>query len=53
MKFLIVRVVESWHGFPREIVGAPSLEVFQASSEHPALVEGVPAEGRRVEWDDP
>ncbi|KFV47664.1 hypothetical protein N341_11921, partial [Tyto alba] len=29
-KFFIMRVVKHWHRFPREVVGAPSLETFKA-----------------------
>ena len=29
-KFLTNRVVRCWHRLPRELVGAPSLEVFKA-----------------------
>jgi len=38
--------VRPWHRLPREAVAAPSVEgQVGSSSEHPALVEGVPAGG--------
>jgi len=47
-----VRVVRPWPRLPREAVAAPSLAGVQGqvgwSSEHPGLVEGVPADGRGV-----
>ncbi|KFM07518.1 hypothetical protein AS27_14724, partial [Aptenodytes forsteri] len=32
-KFFTVRVVTHWHRLPREVVDAPSLEVFKARLE--------------------
>ena len=29
--FFVLRVVGHWHRLPREVVGAPSLETFQAT----------------------
>lgn len=40
-EFCSTRVVKHWHRFPREVVGALSLETFK--SESPDLDEGVPA----------
>jgi len=49
-KFLPMRVVRPWPRLPREAVDAPSLASAQGqvgwSSEHPGLVEDVPAHGR-------
>lgn len=32
-KFLRIRVVRPWHRLPREVVGTPSLEMFQVRLE--------------------
>ena len=39
-----MRVVTEWHRLPRNVVGAPSLEIFEVSqdSEQPDLLEDVP-----------
>lgn len=39
-----MRVVKEWHRLPRNVVGAPSLEIFEVSqdSEQPGLLEDVP-----------
>jgi len=28
-KFFMIRIVKHWHSFPREVVDAPSLEMFK------------------------
>jgi len=47
-----MRVLRQWPRLPREAVAAPFPGSVQGqvgwSSEHPGLVEGVPADGRRV-----
>ena len=46
-------VVRRWNRFPREVVDAPSLEVFKGRSdwgfEQPDLVKDVPAHGRALD----
>jgi len=43
-------VVKHWHRLPREVVAAPSLEMFKLGwgFEKPGVVEAVPANGRGV-----
>jgi len=50
-----MRVVRPWHKLPREAVAAPPPAVLKIgwSSEHPGLVEDVPAHGRGLEPDNP
>ena len=49
-KFFTVRVVKHWPRLPRRSCGCPLLGRVQGqvgwSSEHPELVEDVPADGR-------
>ena len=55
-KFFTVRVVKRWHGLPREVLDAPSLETFKArldgTLEQPDLVVDVPACCRGVGLDE-
>ena len=50
--YFIMRMVRHWHRLPREAVDALSLEVFKGrlngAFEQPALVEGVPVNGKGV-----
>ena len=47
----MVRVVRQWHRLPKDIVDAPSLEVFKSALEL-CLVRAVLACGRVVALDD-
>ena len=40
-KFCTVRVVRHWHRLPRELMDAPSLEVFKARLEVHAYSKGI------------
>lgn len=51
-KLFLVRVVRPCHGFSREVLVAPSLEVSRARLEQPGIVKGVPAHSRGWELND-
>ena len=47
-KFSTQRVVKHWNRLPKEVVDAPSLELFKARLEQPYQLERIPAILTRV-----